>query len=195
MLDDRDTPRATLTDSDAIAPSGGESCLVSIYGPNLGRRWSLDRDEIVVGREGPCDVMVPIDTVSGYDSGRRKRQSRPHRHHHPQPVLLRQLRASLPVAGIRVPQAFLPERGWGARTAVDRLGAWFFNSPAKDRRSPPGLRYEIPRRAFAALLDAVSPEEIWPGRRQAWVEVRHEPEAPPAPQERRSEAEPGQERV
>ena len=64
MPNDRDTPRVTLTDSDAIAPSGGETCLVSIYGPNLGRRWSLDRDEIVVGREGPCDVIVPIDTVS-----------------------------------------------------------------------------------------------------------------------------------
>ena len=64
MPNDHDTPRVTLTDSDAIAPSGGETCLVSIYGPNLGRRWSLDRYEIVVGREGDCDVLVPIDTVS-----------------------------------------------------------------------------------------------------------------------------------
>jgi diguanylate cyclase (GGDEF)-like protein len=64
MANDRDTPRVTLTDSDVIAPSGGETCLVSIYGPSLGRRWPLDRDEIVVGREGDCDVMVPIDTVS-----------------------------------------------------------------------------------------------------------------------------------
>jgi len=64
MPNDGDTPRVTRTDSDAIAPSGGEPCLVSIYGPNLGRRWSLDRDEIVVGRESDCDVMVPIDTVS-----------------------------------------------------------------------------------------------------------------------------------
>jgi diguanylate cyclase (GGDEF)-like protein len=64
MPNDRDTPRVTLTDSDAITPSGGEACLVSIYGPNLGRRWSLDRDEIVVGRDGDCDVLVPIDTVS-----------------------------------------------------------------------------------------------------------------------------------
>ncbi len=64
MLTDRDTPRITLADSDAIALSGGETCLVSIYGPNLGRRWSLDRDEIVIGREGNCDVMAPIETVS-----------------------------------------------------------------------------------------------------------------------------------
>ena len=64
IANDRDTPKVTLADSDAMAPSGGETCLVSIYGPNLGRRWSLDRDEIVVGREGNCDVMVPIETVS-----------------------------------------------------------------------------------------------------------------------------------
>jgi len=61
---DLDTPRVTLTDPEVIAPSGGETGLVSIYGPNLGRRWSLDRDEMIVGRESECDVMVPIDTVS-----------------------------------------------------------------------------------------------------------------------------------
>jgi diguanylate cyclase (GGDEF)-like protein len=64
MSIDRDTPKVTLTDPDVIAPSGGETCLVSIYGPNLGRRWSLDRDEMIVGRESDCDVMVPIDTIS-----------------------------------------------------------------------------------------------------------------------------------
>ena len=74
MLNDPDTPRVTLTDSDAIAPSGGETCLVLIYGPNLGRRWSLDRDEIVVGREGPCDVVVPVDTVSRLHCRLRQRE-------------------------------------------------------------------------------------------------------------------------
>ena len=64
MSIDRDTPKVTLTDPEVLAPSGGETCLVSIYGPNLGRRWSLDRDEMIVGRESDCDVMVPIDTVS-----------------------------------------------------------------------------------------------------------------------------------
>jgi diguanylate cyclase (GGDEF)-like protein len=64
MLTDRDTPKITQSDPDAAAPSGGQTCLVSIYGPNLGRRWSLDRDEMIVGRESECDVAVPIDTVS-----------------------------------------------------------------------------------------------------------------------------------
>jgi len=61
---DRDTPKITLTDPEVLEPSGDETCLVAIYGPNLGRRWSLDRDEMIVGRENECDVMVPIDTVS-----------------------------------------------------------------------------------------------------------------------------------
>jgi len=65
MLADRDTPHVTLVDRGAAAPvAGGETCLVSIYGPNLGRRWSLDRDEVVIGREAGCDILVPIDTVS-----------------------------------------------------------------------------------------------------------------------------------
>lgn len=64
MLIDRDTPKITPCDPDAAAPSGGEPCLVSIYGPHLGRRWSLDRDEMIVGRDGDCEVAVPIDTVS-----------------------------------------------------------------------------------------------------------------------------------
>ena len=61
---DRDTPKVTLTDPEVLEPSGDETCLVAIYGPNLGRRWSLDRDEMIVGRESECEVMVPIDTVS-----------------------------------------------------------------------------------------------------------------------------------
>jgi diguanylate cyclase (GGDEF)-like protein len=73
MPNDRDTPCVTLTGSDAIAPTGGETCLVSIYGPDLGRRWSLDRDEIVIGREGGSDVTVPIDTVSRRHCQLRKR--------------------------------------------------------------------------------------------------------------------------
>ena len=64
MLKDRDTPRITLSDPDAAVPSGGETCLVAIYGPNLGRRWSLDLDEMILGRESSCAISIPIDTVS-----------------------------------------------------------------------------------------------------------------------------------
>ena len=65
MLIDRATPKIRPADPDAAQlPSGAETCLVSIYGPNLGRRWSLDLDEMIVGREDECDIAVPIDTVS-----------------------------------------------------------------------------------------------------------------------------------
>jgi two-component system cell cycle response regulator len=64
MLIDRDTPEVTLTGSDAAPPYGGETCLVSICGPNLGRRFSLDLDEMIVGRDANCEISVPIDTVS-----------------------------------------------------------------------------------------------------------------------------------
>jgi two-component system cell cycle response regulator len=44
----------------------GEGCLVLIYppGPDMGRRWELGVDEIVVGRGSDCDIMIDRDSVS-----------------------------------------------------------------------------------------------------------------------------------
>lgn len=39
-------------------------CLVATYGPEPGRRWSLERGELLIGRDEGCDVPVAIDTVS-----------------------------------------------------------------------------------------------------------------------------------
>jgi len=64
MATDRDTPVVTLSGTREPSAADGPACLVSIYGPNLGRRWSLDREETVVGRDAACDVSLPIDTVS-----------------------------------------------------------------------------------------------------------------------------------
>ena len=64
MLDDRDTPTITRQDEDAVPSSEGETCLVAIHGPHRGHRWSLDLDEMIIGREAECDIPVPIDTVS-----------------------------------------------------------------------------------------------------------------------------------
>lgn len=64
MLTDRDMPGAKLSLPVAPQDAGEPACLVSIYGPGLGRRWTLDRDEVVVGRDAGCDVSIPIDTVS-----------------------------------------------------------------------------------------------------------------------------------
>jgi two-component system cell cycle response regulator len=65
MLTDRDSPLVTLQDVSATPVAlPGPACFVSIYGPNLGKRWSLDRPETIIGRDGNCDVPLPIDTVS-----------------------------------------------------------------------------------------------------------------------------------
>jgi two-component system, cell cycle response regulator len=44
----------------------GEACLVLIYppGPDMGKRFPLQRSEVVLGRGGDCDVQVDRDSVS-----------------------------------------------------------------------------------------------------------------------------------
>ncbi|MBI5548211.1 MAG: diguanylate cyclase, partial [Deltaproteobacteria bacterium] len=44
------------------APS--EACLVQIYGPDLGKKYSLKEVEFTVGREDGNDIVVPLDNVS-----------------------------------------------------------------------------------------------------------------------------------
>lgn len=50
------------------SPRGGsaEACLVLIYppGPEMGKRFVLDRPEIVLGRGTDCDIQVDRDSVS-----------------------------------------------------------------------------------------------------------------------------------
>jgi diguanylate cyclase (GGDEF)-like protein len=63
MATERRTPVVAASDT-SEPPAAGTACLVSIYGPSLGRRWSLEREETVIGRDAGCDVSLPIDTVS-----------------------------------------------------------------------------------------------------------------------------------
>jgi diguanylate cyclase (GGDEF)-like protein len=46
--------------------AGGEGCLVLIYppGPDMGRRFALTRNEVVLGRGSDCDIQVDRDSVS-----------------------------------------------------------------------------------------------------------------------------------
>ncbi len=46
--------------------SGGASCLVLIYppGPEMGKRFPLQSDEVVLGRGSDCDVQIDRDSVS-----------------------------------------------------------------------------------------------------------------------------------
>src|SRR2546421_272362 len=42
----------------------GESCLVEIYGPNLGKRYPLQEDEITIGRDAKNFIVVDLDNIS-----------------------------------------------------------------------------------------------------------------------------------
>jgi two-component system cell cycle response regulator len=46
------------------AEAADGACLVAVYGPGLGRRWTLERGELLIGRDDSCDVPVALDTVS-----------------------------------------------------------------------------------------------------------------------------------
>jgi diguanylate cyclase (GGDEF)-like protein len=48
------------------AKEAGEACLVLIYppGPDMGKRFPLSRNEVVLGRGADCDVQVDRDSVS-----------------------------------------------------------------------------------------------------------------------------------
>lgn len=42
----------------------GESCLVEIYGPDLGKRYPVQEDEITIGRDAKNFIMVDLDNIS-----------------------------------------------------------------------------------------------------------------------------------
>lgn len=42
----------------------GESCLVTIYGPDLGKQYSLEQDETTIGRGTEAHVVLEMDNVS-----------------------------------------------------------------------------------------------------------------------------------
>jgi len=44
--------------------SPDEACLVQIYGPNLGKRFVLEREEITIGRGEGCEIVLELDNVS-----------------------------------------------------------------------------------------------------------------------------------
>ena len=48
------------------AKEAGEACLVLIYppGPDMGKRFTLTRNEIVLGRGADCDIQVDRDSVT-----------------------------------------------------------------------------------------------------------------------------------
>jgi two-component system, cell cycle response regulator len=60
--------KTRITKVQVVKPrvEGGEACLVLIYppGPEMGKRWPLGTDEVVVGRGSDCDIQIDRDSVS-----------------------------------------------------------------------------------------------------------------------------------
>ena len=48
----------------AAALAADEACLVQIYGPMLGKKFILDREETTIGRGDTCEIMLELDNVS-----------------------------------------------------------------------------------------------------------------------------------
>jgi two-component system, cell cycle response regulator len=58
------TTRVTKISSLAGKFPASQSCLVVIYGPELGRRFELHEGEMTIGRDAGCDIRVDLDNVS-----------------------------------------------------------------------------------------------------------------------------------
>ena len=60
--------KTRITKVQVVKPkqAAGDACLVLIYppGPELGKRWGLGTNEIVVGRGSDCDIQIDRDSVS-----------------------------------------------------------------------------------------------------------------------------------
>jgi two-component system cell cycle response regulator len=60
--------KTRITKVQAVKPRAdvGEACLVLIYppGPDMGKRFALSRNEVVLGRGSDCDIQVDRDSVS-----------------------------------------------------------------------------------------------------------------------------------
>ena len=57
--------RVTGPSSEPLTGGASSACLVVIYGPNLGKRYVLDKDETVIGRDPACDIVIDgLDSVS-----------------------------------------------------------------------------------------------------------------------------------
>src|SRR5437868_150424 len=50
---------------EGLAPKGAdEACLVEIYGPTLGRKFTLAAVETIIGRGETCEIVLELDNVS-----------------------------------------------------------------------------------------------------------------------------------
>ncbi|MCP5058495.1 MAG: GGDEF domain-containing protein [bacterium] len=63
---DTTTQTTTLASQESESVSVGNSCLVALRGPDLGRRTVLDGPTLSIGRGSDCDLPVRVNNVSRY---------------------------------------------------------------------------------------------------------------------------------
>ena len=58
--------KTNITNIPAPIQADGKSCLVLIYpkGPDMGRQFALNQNEIIIGRDDSCDIQIDISSVS-----------------------------------------------------------------------------------------------------------------------------------
>ena len=62
-----DTKSKTLVTTGSNIPErtiGKEAALVTLYGADLGRRFVLQKSEVVIGRSSKCDIRIDQESVS-----------------------------------------------------------------------------------------------------------------------------------
>ena len=65
MARERETVVTVVTDGMAASPEPtGEACLVVFYGAELGKRYFLNKSELVIGRSESTSIQVDQESVS-----------------------------------------------------------------------------------------------------------------------------------
>jgi two-component system, cell cycle response regulator len=66
MVRERETAITVITDSfgHRVDDGVGQACLVVFYGQNIGKRFFLDRTELIIGRSERSDIQVDQESVS-----------------------------------------------------------------------------------------------------------------------------------
>ena len=61
--------KTIVTTSDQPRPTSirhVENCLVEIYGSNLGKRYIITSEAMIIGRDDSCQIHIPRDNISRY---------------------------------------------------------------------------------------------------------------------------------
>ncbi len=61
-----DTKVTRVSQIPGLGPAAGsdEACLVQIYGPMLGKKFVLEKEETTIGRGETCEIVLELDNVS-----------------------------------------------------------------------------------------------------------------------------------